>query len=270
MNGDAPNSDGFVMRGERKVERGQTQWNFTDKVTADVPFVGPYELLQAQRPLRGTSLPEFPTLVVVGSDLQEGDGGTGTLTVHLELPFADDSNVTFDPIAEPEWEIAFNEGRAAIWLHPKCGFLDERAGPRNLHIDDWEALAANADVYKKRVAAPPKFPKDGWTLAQYIELRQLGRDDYLVREPVISRTLIYLRKPTEVGEGCFTRQHPPIGASFPEVEKYDWLRGSDVASKAGKVWRRTTRWMGSDWRVIPGSPPKLSGWDEKIYDDFPT
>lgn len=265
MNGDAQTNDGFVMRGERKVERGQTQWNFTDKVTADVPFVGPYEILQAQRPRRGTILPEFPTLVVVGSDLQEGDAGTGTLTVHLELPFENVADVTFDPIAEPEYEIAFNEEKAAIWTHPRCGFLHGAdVVAQNLHLDDWEGLLSYPAAYKVRVASPPEFTGP-WSFDDYIALRKRGVEDYLVSAPIVSRTLIYLRKPTDVGDGCFTHQNPPVGASFTEVWKYNWLLGADVASKAGKVWRRTTRWIGAAYRSND-TGTLFNGWDDLIYD----
>ena len=257
---------GYVMRGERKVERGKMQWNFSEKVTATLPYVGPYEMLAAQRPKRGTTLPEFPTLVVIGSELEEGDGATGTLTVHFELPNFTEELAGNEPIADAEYEIAFNEEKAAIWVHPRCGFLDETtAAQQHLHLDDWEGLALFDEAYTQKAASPPEVPQAGWTYEEYIALRKLGRDDYLVSVPTVSRTLIYLGRPLDVGNGCFTHQQPPVDVAFDEVWKYDWLLGADTVTKTGKVWKRTTRWMGAAWRADEEGT-LFSGWDNLIYD----
>jgi hypothetical protein len=257
--------DGYVMRGERKVERGKMQWNFSEKVTATLPYVGPYEMLAAQRPKRGTTLPEFPTLVVIGADLEEGDGGTGTMTVHFELPNFTEELAGNEPIADAEYEIAFNEEKAAIWVHPRCGFLHgDVVAAQKLHLDDWEGLLAFPAAYKERVAHAPEFTAP-WTFAQYIALRERGVEDYLVSSPTVSRTLIYLGKPDDVGDGCFTHQNPPVDAAFEEVWKYDWLLGADVVTKTGRVWKRTTRWIGAAWRVDDAGT-LFSGWDDLIYD----
>lgn len=236
-----------------KLERGKADWTFEEKVAVSVPFEGAFEKCLSSRPPRGSQLPGFKTdgLLVVGSRVEELDGGMGRLTVRLEAELPEAEDVTTEPIGEPVFTIEWIEDQIALEQHPKCGYLSDdatAAGVTDL-AENWDKLEANPGYYSARE------PAGSWNQDTYVSLKQRGVNSVPVYYPKVTRTTYHFAKPSDVGEMCGLRQVPPIPA-FNRIEDFEWLAGVDSATRSGRVYERRSEWIGQEhWEpLIYGEP----------------
>lgn len=233
----------YIWRGPRRLEQGATRWSFGEKITAEVSYNGPYDLCLQERPARGATVAGFTNLgmVVDTAEVDELDGGAGVLRLTLISPQADESNYSTAAIGEPQYELDFEEVTKKIESHPKCGNLTGSNG-ETITWDEWDKLLVDTDFYTPVVG--------GWSVNEYLQLKNAGVDEYPVAAPVVRRTTYHMARPADVGLDCFTRQDPP-SAGFEAIDDYEWIKGTDRCTKQGRVYARVTEWKGADtWSTI--------------------
>lgn len=234
----------YIWRGPRRLEPGKERLNFTaDAITLEQPYSGPFELCVAERPPIGSVMTEWADLDlrVVSVAVERLDGDAGTMTVFAESPQASEANYSTAAIGEPQYELDFQPATLKLWQHPRCGNLTDEALAAGVGWDDLDKLKNKNDYYFTPDLPPHPFY---WSLKQYLDMRGRGVEDYETAFPVVRRTTYHFAKPTDVGEGCFERENPPVFANLGGTGYYKWIKGTDRAIKQGRVYARTTEWLG--------------------------
>ncbi len=228
--------------GQNTITLGKPKWRFqVDKATVTLPFTGAVQDLMSQRPLVSSQIEGYADygLLVTSVEIDEEDGGTGTMIVTLETTGVDP--VTTAPLGEPSFEIDFGELTRPIEMHPRCGVLkaDRPSADSNGSKRTWEDWAnlTSADY--------DDSGENKWKLSDYQSLKAAGVDNYNVGSPVLRRTLRYFVPPPDIGADCYVQQDPPNGCPFAGVDSWNWLVGPDRCTREGRLYIRVTEWIGA-------------------------
>lgn len=180
---------------------------------------------------------------VESADIKDGDGGTAEMTVAASAVYAETPG-TLDPIGPAQYTVDFAELRRKLEAHPAMGHLSATGIANKKSLENWQDLV---DADWTAAATPTGFWSGitSWDLATYKELKQKGVEEFLSFYPVLTRTLIYLGQPDDIGQRSGTRQTPPVGA-YAYSDLYEWLQGADSFNQRGKHYERKTSWQAAD------------------------
>jgi len=244
-------------KGPKELVQQKLRWTFTaEGGDLVVPFEGPLSVALARRPKPGQTLRGFTDggLKVVRVEIEEGDGGSAKMTVHLGAPKEPEEEVTFEPLGEPIYEIDWQELTKPLEQHPNCGTLNpdrEAVNGKKRTWDDWADLKESD--YQEDLSG-----WDPWELATYQAKREKGIESFSIAFPIVRQTIYYLRAPGGVGAGCYAKDIPPTGAGAPTVAGGNallYMRTTDKLRKEGRLRTRETEWIGAwafDGDLYPG------------------
>jgi hypothetical protein len=229
-------------------------------ISYTIPFVGPYNELEASEPIYGSGFSGFsPEFRVREVSLEDTGGGTGKMLVTVSASFEPNENGP-SQIGVPIYESDYAEERRPIEENKKCGFLKpnrpgydnpnagESSDASNLNKkypsseakgrqrtwDHWAAL--NDDDYDASGS-------EKWTLAQYKALKEKGRNDYPVNYPICTATTYYRYRPVS-GSAVNTISTPPSDCNPPAG--YIYVKCADKCTKQGRIYTRVQAWRGYD------------------------
>lgn len=258
-------------RGTFQIRRLRARLRVTsDKATYTVPYVGPYESLQANIPGIDSSLPGIPAAYKVTEvTLEEGRSVEGKMTVIAELALPGNTGSTDDAqLGETVYELDWSEERRPIEEHQNCpklkddrlvyekpdlaydattnsGWSSSGAAPagksgRQRTWDDWSSMDAG-DV-----------TGGTWSIDQYKAIKQRGVNDFSIPFP-IARTTIYAKyRITPIG-AVNTISSPPGSCGAPSG--WTFVKTASRSQKQGRQYTLIEEWRGfpgSNWSIVFG------------------
>jgi len=239
-------------RGSKDLTQGKVHYEaIVGKSIVTTSFEGPYAVCVSRQPKPGSSIAGIAAgHKITRVNVIELDGDAGRIEVTLEKPLSEEE-LDDEPIGEPTFEIEWIELQRPIEMHPNCGTLKagrykwnggvkqgdaDNTTKGDLHTwDDWAEL--DADDYQAGGA------DSSWSLAQYKSLKAKGVDSYVLAQPILRRTLIYLKPPEGIGAATGKRTTPPKDFT---PGGWQWLGGPDRCVKQGRTFTRSTEWRGAE------------------------
>lgn len=225
-----------VWRGSRELVRKRAKWHVNNQ-TAEcaLRYEGPYEIMLANSPNIGDVAKSYEKYGVKVADftIEPGEGGgAGIMDVLLQNPNLPETQTTFGQVGDPVPQLIWQPFQRLIERHPRCG-----------RAKDYKLKSGERIPDDKYQAVP-----DGWTLAQYKLLCELGVTSYDAAQPVLSLTTFHYSKPNNVGQNNFLLDTPPatlpIPLPPPGSPPFSWLRGGDDLSRQDRLWRLLQVWTG--------------------------
>lgn len=250
----------ITARGNYQIRRQRPRYRTTAEASQIiVPYVGPFDALQAARPAIQSTLSGFPNDHLVKEVLlEEGRSTDGRMVVTLEKPSPGATGSTANQqIGETVYELDWGEERRALEEHKSCPVLksdrlvyefpdrayDATTNPgwsssgsapagktgRQRTWDDWAALDAG-DV-----------TAGVWSVDQYKQLRREGYTDYPVAFP-IARVTIYAKYRITPTGSVWTISSPPSQCEAPSGWVY--VKTSSRSRKEGRLYSLIEEWRG--------------------------
>ena len=232
---------------------GRGRWLFSpQEVVCVIRYKGPYGTCLSSMPLIGNTIAGYTGygVKVDHTELEEGDGSTGLLTITLRNPNTDlitlqsggsgsapaaQIGQAGDGLPELQW----NPFRRLIESHPLCG-TNSAAGSTT--------TATSSDGHIPQASYVPV--SGGWTYAQYKSLLTAGETSYDEHQPVLGLTTEWYTKPTNFGQNNYQPDTPPTdqGLVFPQpingAGAWVWIRGGDSLTRQNNRWHLHQDWTG--------------------------
>jgi hypothetical protein len=243
--------------GSREIKRLNPAWDFGEKITCTVRFVGPYKALLAARPRKGDTLNGLSNygLRVVSARVEPGESVDGTMTVTLEADQAQSSDQNGpEQIGEPVHELEWGELQRKIEEHP----MWKEGGSYPIRDAGWDKIeewkkadtAADRAAIRKELAEnkDDKFGKDAYRL---LDKLKRGQEDYVVCYPIARRTTKMARTPGNLGAGMYGVGTPPPECAAPQKwgsgakQIWRYFKSADRYTREGRDRTRTEEWTGA-------------------------
>ncbi len=210
-------------------------------VALTLVFSGPFTDCLAGRPAIGATYNAFSTdgLRVTQVDLEGAGGPVGKLTLRLVAPIGENIAISAEPIGAPIYELEYGTTSLPLERHPRAPYLI--TPPEDTQGASWLAYP---DIDGDYVVTRP----GGFGFLEYQFLRGQGIDSFDLSYPIITRTLLYFRKPEGLGDGVNQFVNPPIDAPEPAPPDWGgnwiWRMDNDRLSAQGRQYNRVTQFRG--------------------------
>ena len=229
--------------------------------TVVIPYVGPIDELKAKEPPCGQPMTGFPSeYLVTEVVITEGASINGRMEVTLERPQpGTPQGADVEQLAEPVYELDWQEENLPIEQHKKCGSLKSdrpwykypATGAGSDGNEQYDAAAPGSNQKgRQRTWANWEALTDadyepaggGWTLAQYKALKEDGKDDFPLAYPVAQVTSYHRFRPTSSG-GVWAVGAPHALCGAPTTG-WTYVKTSDRITKHGRLYTRVQQWRG--------------------------
>ena len=233
------------------------QWDYSaDGIEVTRRFHGPYAVVAASVPVRGTAMAGYPlNLRIDQATIGKSPGAVGRLTLIARAPAADTTETApSDPVVEIDW----GQLEKPLVLNPAFVSLVGPSVAEQLALAE-EYLTASAS---RRTAIWAKLSAVAGA-QKYIAKRLAGVESYIIAAPVLRYTQQHFKQPPAVTEVGLTWTPNQIKAVIGNVQiprkaasQYQWLMTSDRQNRTGKAgkWERVREWTGAD------------SWDSDLYE----
>lgn len=252
-----------TVKGQRVIKWQRPEYvDSVDGFTAKLVGTGIYTQLISNKPKLNTTIPKVGRdYLVTKVTVSPGKTLDGVISVELEsgslqgvaevepVPvYEKDDGEETKPIEQSDKMIILRPDRPYyvspdLAFHPTANdrFPDPEAAEdadsngvavAQRTLDQWSVLDSN-DVQAGGLK---------WTLAQYKELKEAGRNEFSLSFPIARSTTYHLKRPSS-SDVLWKRENPPSECGAP-TSGWFYLKSKDSVIREGGQYRRIEEWMG--------------------------